>query len=792
MEDMKGVTVLITGSTAGLGLHTAKSLYLRGATVIITCRDEVRGRRALEEIITLSASDRGDEIKDQYRVHLYSLDLTSYRSVINFTEEVSRDFSSIDVIINNAGVMGMAFELSSNGVEMHFATNVFGHYVMINRLLPLLAKSRWTGGARIVVVSSGLYRNTVATPSAKQLMGEKHWEYTSQQAYAFSKLANCLYTVALNSLIARKELKIGVYCMRPGFVRGTDLGRETHWILRALSYPAIWLFSKDLNAGIDTIVYLASTANEQLESGKMYNDRRVEEYASTVDENSARNLCATLFYIEEMIWKRDQSLTETEIEASKAAREYLISDMEDELSTLIPEAPSIRTSTSRRNFVGFWLLGLCNNFAYVIMLSAAKDILDSGEVPGNSTNVQCREHIVSRECQPISTGSVLLADIIPALVVKVSAPFFIHVFPFGVRHLIVVFLQSASFALVGLSSSTGVALLGVVLASAGSGLGEISYLALTSHFDGFSFPKTEKLCKFRLLRRFPVRSFPPGRLGTGGAGVFGALFYALLTDPLLLDVSPKNAMFVMLLLPALFSFTYWKVLTMPSTVHQVDFRDLRSFVVSRDLGRRGLTDETDTLLAGDEFDDELGPGEERVHELSYHQKTRLLLRLLKYMLPLTIVYFGEYFINQGLMELLEFDCSHGFGLGSNSQYRWFQVTYQLGVFVSRSSSQYFTIPSSVLPLLATLQLTNGAVFTSAALYFFLPHILVAFALIFYEGLLGGAAYVNTFRAVHSEIPMAQREFSMGFVSISDTIGIVFAGFLAIPAHNIICRQKLFI
>lgn len=116
------------------------------------------------------------------------------------------------------------------------------------------------------------------------------------------------------------------------------------------------------------------------------------------------------------------------------------------------------------------------------------------------------------------------------------------------------------------------------------------------------------------------------------------------------------------------------------------------------------------------------------------------------------------------VELLEFDCSHGLNLDPASQYRWYQVLYQLGVFVSRSSSDCISIPSTLLPLLAILQvfssfyknsdflqMINAVLFLLDAIDYFLPHILLVFCLIFYEGLLGGSAYVNTFRAIHDEV-----------------------------------------
>uniref|UniRef100_A0A1I7UG29 Battenin n=1 Tax=Caenorhabditis tropicalis TaxID=1561998 RepID=A0A1I7UG29_9PELO len=411
----------------------------------------------------------------------------------------------------------------------------------------------------------------------------------------------------------------------------------------------------------------------------------------------------------------------------------------------------------RRNSVAFWLLGLCNNFAYVVMLSAAKDILEK-----DSKHIEkpCRPEVITRECQLMSTGSVLLADIIPALLIKISAPMFIHRIPFGIRHSIVVSLQAASFLIVGISDSTWLALFGVVLASFGSGLGEISYLALTSNY--------------------PSSTVSFWSSGTGGAGLIGSTFYALLTDSKLLDISPKHTMFIMLIVPILFSFSFWSVLQIPRSVHRAQFRQPSTWIISEET--REEVEEEAGLLENQEEDDV----ERRIEE----SRIQKAIPLLRFMIPLISVYLAEYYINQGLLELLEFDCSHGFGMSSESQYRWFQVTYQLGVFISRSSSNYVSIPTKHLTTLASLQVFNAIFFTLTAIYSILPHIFLAFFVILFEGLLGGASYVNTFRAVHREIPIESREFSMGFVSISDTVGIVFAGFLAMPVHNQICSMPL--
>uniref|UniRef100_A0A7E4UQF1 Battenin n=1 Tax=Panagrellus redivivus TaxID=6233 RepID=A0A7E4UQF1_PANRE len=434
------------------------------------------------------------------------------------------------------------------------------------------------------------------------------------------------------------------------------------------------------------------------------------------------------------------------------------------------------TGELTRNLIAFWLLGLCNNFAYVIMLSAAKDILekdDHGKVL-NGTD-ECVPDISAIPCSPISTGSILLADILPTLFVKLVAPFTLQGIPHSVRHVVVVLLQALSFIIVATSNSVSMGIVGVVFASFGSGLGEVTYLTLATYFHSDV-----------------VSSYASG---TGGAGLFGAFTYAILTDRKFIGLTPKSALLSMLIVPVIFALSFGNILQSPPTVRT--WRAILRRPVRVRSASGSLHDSDDELADDNEADSAplLDPASTPPRRpsiapvLSFRSRLLLIKPLLKYVLPLTTVYFAEYFINQGLIELVTFDCAHGWGLSPSSQYRWYQVLYQLGVFVSRSSSKLFPLHSRVLPILAALQLLNAALFFRDASTRFIPHIAIVFGLIVYEGLLGGAAYVNTFRAVHKSISEGAREFSMSFVLISDSIGIVIAGMIAIPVHNYICHRR---
>ncbi|GMT27814.1 hypothetical protein PFISCL1PPCAC_19111, partial [Pristionchus fissidentatus] len=455
-------------------------------------------------------------------------------------------------------------------------------------------------------------------------------------------------------------------------------------------------------------------------------------------------------------------------------------------------------ATTVRNLIAFWLFGLCNNYAYVIMLSAAGDIIDQQTgvqtTPKNDTNV-CVKEITGRDCDAVSTGAILLADIIPSLAIKATFPFFMQRIPFGFRMIVVILFQTGSYLMVAFSVNMPMSIAGVVFASVCSGLGEITLLSLTSFY--------------------PKSMISAWSSGTGGAGVVGSFAYAALTEPSLGNLTPTNALLVMLVVPLLFAVSYWLLLKMPETVYSPGFNptswivplnhadnhsnDEKSSPQQIDVLRISVRDEGDDYIPDQELSSyDLARSDEAIIDsakvpqrpLSMKEKFLLVIPLLKYMIPLALVYFGEYVINQGIVQLIFFNCDSGFGMSKSSQYRWYQVLYQVGVFISRSSVSFVQLPPIVLYILPVLQLANAIFFFFDALYFFVPHIAILFVLIIIEGLLGGAAYVNTFNNLHKEVAPDIREYSISVASASDSFGIVVSGLLSIPIHNFICSQPL--
>ncbi|XP_066155355.1 battenin isoform X2 [Euwallacea fornicatus] len=377
-----------------------------------------------------------------------------------------------------------------------------------------------------------------------------------------------------------------------------------------------------------------------------------------------------------------------------------------------------------RSLVAYWILGLCNNYGYVVMLTAANDII--GKSAESSESSKVREN-----CKYLSTGAILLADILPSLFIKLIAPFI----PFivNLRVGICVLLAASGFIAVAFGETIFVSLLGVILTSFCSGLGEVTYLQYSAFY-----------------KKNVVSAWSSG---TGGAGVIGALSYSLLKT-----IGMKTTLLVMLLIPALTAISFWIILPKPSEQDIATALEIQTKVNQEELKN----------LKG-----------------SVLKKLKLVPGLMKYMIPFGLVYFFEYFINQGTFEIIQIPNATNTEESLATQYRWLQVTYQVGVFISRSSVNFCHIKQTWA--MAVLQGINVVIFVTEAIYYYIPNIYIVVALVLWEGLLGGSSYVNTYYRITKEVEPENRQFSMAITGFADSAGISLAGVFAIFAHNAICK-----
>lgn len=199
IPNLTGKTAIVTGANSGLGFHTARALATAGAHVIMACRNETKANKALDAISTVSPDAS---------VELATLDLASLASVREFANQMNG--RTLDLLINNAGVMAVPFAKTVDGFEMQFGTNHLGHFALTGLLLDQI-----TDGGRVVCLASMAHRWTPAI-NFDDLGWEKR-RYKRWQAYGDSKLANLTFMFELSRRVANAKRNIIVAGAHPGY-----------------------------------------------------------------------------------------------------------------------------------------------------------------------------------------------------------------------------------------------------------------------------------------------------------------------------------------------------------------------------------------------------------------------------------------------------------------------------------------------------------------------------------------------------------------------------------------------
>ncbi|WP_339129219.1 oxidoreductase [Streptomyces sp. f51] len=196
----RGRVAVVTGANSGLGLVTARELARHGATVVLACRSEARGREAAELI---SAEVPGAEVE------FGRLDLGDLASVREFAD--SFPYDRLDLLVNNAGVMALPYVTTADGFETQFGVNHLGHFALTGLLFPLIAS---TPGARIVTVSSMLHALADLDPDD---LGSEKGPYRKWVAYGRSKSANLLFTHELARRLSLTGADVVAAAAHPGY-----------------------------------------------------------------------------------------------------------------------------------------------------------------------------------------------------------------------------------------------------------------------------------------------------------------------------------------------------------------------------------------------------------------------------------------------------------------------------------------------------------------------------------------------------------------------------------------------
>jgi NAD(P)-dependent dehydrogenase (short-subunit alcohol dehydrogenase family) len=238
--DQKGRVAVVTGSSSGVGYETARVLAEKNATVILAVRNLKKGNAAAEKI--LIQHPNAD-------VKVMELDLANLESVRNSAAEFRSQFSRLDLLINNAGVMMPPYSKTEDGFELQFGTNHLGHFALTGLLFDLI---KATSGSRIVNVSSS--GHNYGDLDFDDLNWEKR-PYKKMKAYADSKIANLYFTYELQKRVDRNGGKPLVTAAHPGWT-ATELQRHVG-LIGFLNH----FFSQDITMGALPTLYAAVGAD---------------------------------------------------------------------------------------------------------------------------------------------------------------------------------------------------------------------------------------------------------------------------------------------------------------------------------------------------------------------------------------------------------------------------------------------------------------------------------------------------------------------------------------------------
>ncbi|XP_051122748.1 short-chain dehydrogenase TIC 32, chloroplastic-like [Andrographis paniculata] len=284
--DASGLTAIVTGASSGIGAETARVLAMRGASVVMGVRNVAVAEEVKKGIVKQIPNAKVDALE---------LDLSSLQSVRKFASEFVSSGRRLNLLINNAGIMATPFQLSKDNIELQFATNHLGHFLLTNLLLDTMKKtSRETKReGRIVNVSSEAhrvaYKEGIRFNRLNDQKGYKRWG-----AYGQSKLANVLHANELSRRLKEDGADITANSLHPGVV-ATNLFRHLGSLGPFTGFASklsSTLLIKNAERGASTTCYVALHPDLKGVSGEYFSDNNI---ARASDKASDRDLAKKLW-----------------------------------------------------------------------------------------------------------------------------------------------------------------------------------------------------------------------------------------------------------------------------------------------------------------------------------------------------------------------------------------------------------------------------------------------------------------------------------------------------------------
>jgi NAD(P)-dependent dehydrogenase (short-subunit alcohol dehydrogenase family) len=291
----RGRTAVITGANTGLGFETARVLAARGAQVVLACRDLGQAKEAATRIIGNRKGPAGTPPVD---IQTVRLDLSSLASVHEAADEIGAAYGTIDLLVNNAGVMWTPLRRTADGFELQLGVNHLGHFALTGLLLGAMVGRE---GSRVVTVSSNAHKS--GRIDFDDLQSQRR--YRRGTAYGQSKLANLMFTYELQRRLASAGARTQALAAHPGKAR-TELIR----------YLPRWLQVEDLiveqpfaqSAAMGALATLRAAAEPAARGGEYYGPGgrgELRGYPRLVDSSDrARDVEA-----QQRLWRESERLT---------------------------------------------------------------------------------------------------------------------------------------------------------------------------------------------------------------------------------------------------------------------------------------------------------------------------------------------------------------------------------------------------------------------------------------------------------------------------------------------------
>jgi len=261
---------LITGATDGVGKVTATALARKGYAVVLAARDEAKAASVRADIV----ADTGNRDVD-YLI----ADLRSLAQLHRLAETFIARYPRLDVLINNAGIITPHRALTEDGYETTFQVNYLAQFYLTQLLLNELEKSHQ---GRVINLASSVYRAGKFDPD--NLQSER--QFSTIRAYAASKLCVLLFTIELAQRL--KPTRVTANAVHPGIVR-TPMMRQAPGVFRAISYAAL-PFSRSIEKGAATSIYLADSADAAQYSGRYFANAQVQNVKTAFNTQQNREL----------------------------------------------------------------------------------------------------------------------------------------------------------------------------------------------------------------------------------------------------------------------------------------------------------------------------------------------------------------------------------------------------------------------------------------------------------------------------------------------------------------------